>query len=79
MGLCETSNFSIFTFGSAGHLKVCTRYYSNCFCLTTRMETFGWKRLQNDDITLQYSIIFKIAVQDKLVNKVSSVCICMMR
>ena len=30
MGLCETSNFSIFTFSCTGDLKVCTRSYSNC-------------------------------------------------
>ena len=52
MGLCETSNFSIFTFSCAGNLKVCTRSYSNCLSLM-----FEWKSLQGDDITLRYSIL----------------------
>ena len=30
MGLCETSNFSIFTFINASDLKFCTRSYSSC-------------------------------------------------
>ena len=50
MGLCETSNFSIFTFSCAGDLKVCTHSYSNCLSLSwwgfkVRMETFAkWWR-----------------------------------
>ena len=28
MGLCKTSNFSIFTFINAYNLKFCTRYYN---------------------------------------------------
>ena len=30
MGLCKTSNFSVFTFINAGDLKFCTRSYSSC-------------------------------------------------
>ena len=30
MGLCKTSNFSIFTFMNASDLKVCTHSYSSC-------------------------------------------------
>ena len=30
MGLCETSNFSIFTFINASDLKFCPRSYSSC-------------------------------------------------
>ena len=30
MGLCKTSNFSIFTFINASDLKFCTRSYSSC-------------------------------------------------
>ena len=34
----EILNFSIFTFSGASGLKVCTRSYSNCFCLTMRFN-----------------------------------------
>ena len=37
MGLCETSNFFIFTFINASNLKFCTRTYSSC---TYRMMKF---------------------------------------
>ena len=30
MGLCKTSNFSIFAFINASDLKFCTRSYSSC-------------------------------------------------
>ena len=30
MGLCKTSNFSIFTFINASDLKFCARSYSSC-------------------------------------------------
>ena len=40
MGLCETSNFSIFAFSCAGDLKVCTHSYSNCFYLTMRFKVW---------------------------------------
>ena len=53
MGLCETSNFSIFTFSCASDLKVCTHSYSNCFCLMMRLSLNG----QNDKVTLQHCII----------------------
>ena len=42
MGLCETSNFSIFAFINASDLKFCTR---SC---VYRMMRFEWKSLQND-------------------------------
>ena len=32
MGLCKTSNFSVFTFITARDLKFCTRFYSSCVC-----------------------------------------------
>ena len=43
MELCETSNFSIFTFSSASGLKVCTRSYSNSFYLVMRFEGLDGK------------------------------------
>ena len=49
MGLCETSNFSIFTFINASDLKFCTCSYGSYIYLMTRFE---WKSLQNDDATL---------------------------
>ena len=49
MGLCETSNFSIFTFINASDLKFCTCSYGSCIYL---MTSFEWKSLQNDDATL---------------------------
>ena len=51
MGLCKTSNFSIFTFINASDLKFCTRSYSNCYYLMIGLK-FEWKSLQNDDVTL---------------------------
>ena len=55
MGLCETSNFSIFTFSSASDLKFCTRPYSNCFCLTMRFSGLNgkvWKMMTSHFGTL---------------------------
>ena len=49
MGLCKTSNFSIFTFINASDLKFCPRSYSSC---VDHMIKFEWKSLQNDDVTL---------------------------
>ena len=43
MGLCETSNFSIFTFSSASGLKVCTRSYGSCFYLMIRFSGLNGK------------------------------------
>ena len=43
MGLCETSDFSIFTFSSASDLKFCTRSYSKCFFLMTRFKGVNGK------------------------------------
>ena len=47
MGLCKTSNFSIFTFIKDNDLKFCTRSYSSCIYHMMR-----FKCLQNDDVTL---------------------------
>ena len=43
MGLCETSNFSIFTFSSTTDLKFCTHSHSNCFCLMMRFDGLDGK------------------------------------
>ena len=48
MGLCKTSNCSIFTFINANDLTFCTRSYSSCVFRITR---FKWKSLYNDDVT----------------------------
>ena len=47
MGLCKTSNFSIFTFIKDNDLTFCTCSYSSCV-----YRMFEWKSLQNDDGTL---------------------------
>ena len=59
MGLCETSNFSIFTFSSASDLKVCTRSYSNCFCLTMRLYGLNGKvcKMMTSHFGTQFSIL----------------------
>ena len=45
MGLCKTSNFSIFTFINASDLKFCTCSYSSCVYrmmkLKVRIEKFA--------------------------------------
>ena len=56
MGLCETSNFSVFTFSSASDLKLCTHSYSNSFRSHDEVLRFGRKSFQNDDVTLLHSI-----------------------
>ena len=38
MGLCKTSNFSIFTFINASDLKFCPHSYSNCVYLMMRFK-----------------------------------------
>ena len=38
MGLCKTSNVSIFTFINASDLKFCPRSYSSCVYLTRRFK-----------------------------------------
>ena len=38
MGLCETSNFSIFTVINASDLKFCPRSYSSCVHLMMRFK-----------------------------------------
>ena len=38
MGLCKTSNVSIFTFTNASDLKFCTRSYSSCINLIMRFK-----------------------------------------
>ena len=53
MGLCKTSNFSIFTFINASDLKFCPRSYSSCVYLMMRFKGLNGKKLQNDDVTLQ--------------------------
>ena len=39
MGLCETSNFSIFTFIDASGLEFCIRSYSNCVYHMMRFQS----------------------------------------
>ena len=57
MGLCQTSNSSIFTFINASDLNFCTHSYSSCvYCMMSCIVLFEWKSLQNDDVTLLYSI-----------------------
>ena len=55
MGLCKTSNFSVFTFINASNLEFCTFLQQLCI-LHDEVQRFEWKSLQNDDITLRYSI-----------------------
>ena len=38
MGLCKTSNFSIFSFINASDLKFCTRSYNSCVYCTMRFK-----------------------------------------
>ena len=38
MGLCKTSNFSIFTFINGSDLKFCTRSHSSCVYLMMRFK-----------------------------------------
>ena len=38
MGLCKTSNFSIFTFTNASNLKFCSLSYSSCIYLVMRFK-----------------------------------------
>ena len=52
MGLCKTSNFSIFAFTKDNDLKCCTRSYSSC---VYRMR-FEENNFQNHDVTLGNSI-----------------------
>ena len=54
MGLCETSNFSIFTFSSASDLKVCAQ---QLFLSHDEVLRFEWTSVQNDDVALRF---FKI-------------------
>ena len=50
MGLCKTSNFSIFTFINASDLKFCTRSYSSC---AYRMMRFKGSNEQMCKMTLE--------------------------
>ena len=43
MGLCKTSNFSIFTFINASDLKFCTRSYSSCVYRMMRFKGLNGK------------------------------------
>ena len=43
MGLCKTSNFSIFTFMNASDLKFCTRSYSSCVYHMMRIKSLNGK------------------------------------
>ena len=43
MGLCKTSNFSIFTFINASDLKFCTRSYSSCVYRRMRFKVSNGK------------------------------------
>ena len=43
MGLCKTSNFSIFTFINARDLKFCTRSYSSCVYRMMRFKSSNGK------------------------------------
>ena len=49
MGLCKTSNVSIFTFINASDLEFAH--------VLTAAVWFQWKNLQNDDVTLWNSIM----------------------
>ena len=59
MGLCETSNFSIFTFSCAGDLKLNT-FLQQLSLSHDEVLRFEWKSFQSDDVTLRYSIVFLI-------------------
>ena len=56
MELRETSNFSIFTF-SCQQLKILHTFLQQQFLSRTEVFRFEWKSLQNDDLTLRYSIV----------------------
>ena len=43
MGLCKTSNFSIFTFIDGSDFKFCTRSYSSCVYRMMRFESSNGK------------------------------------
>ena len=51
MGLCKTSNFSIFTFIETSNLEFCPHSYSSFVYRMMRLK-FEWKSLQIDDVTL---------------------------
>ena len=43
MGLCKTSNFSVFSFMNASDLKFCTRFYSSCVYCMMRFKGLSGK------------------------------------
>ena len=51
MGLCRTSNFSMFTFINANDLKFCARSFSSYVYRTMRFEGSNGKVCKNDDVT----------------------------
>ena len=56
MGLCETSNFSIFTFSSASDLESLHTFSQQLFLSHDEVFRFEWISLQNDDVTLRHSV-----------------------
>ena len=52
MGLCETSNFSIFTFITASNLKFCTHSYSSFVYRMMRFKGSNGKVWNNNNVTL---------------------------
>ena len=48
MGLCETSNFSIFTFSSASDLKFLHTFLHQLFLSHDDVLRFEWKSLPSD-------------------------------
>ena len=52
MGLCETSDFSIFPFTNASDLNFCTRSYSSCVYRMMRFKGSNGNVCKNDDVTL---------------------------
>ena len=57
MGLCETSNSSIFTFSRQ---LLAIDSLQQLFLSHDEVLRFEWKSLQNDDVTLRYSIQFVV-------------------
>ena len=65
MGLCKTSNFSIFTFINANDLRFCTRSYSSC---VYRMMSFQSPNIKVCKMmTSHFRILFSLYRMDEFV------------
>ena len=55
MGLCETSNFSIFTFNSASHLKFSTHSITHSIALQSHFTTLLSNTLPSETKQSQFT------------------------